>query len=90
MQNRSLSPVGTCDQHKHHFILNLNPGLSSYGNMALVATTFDTGGYPSACEGLCKTPDGLSTPREVQGHHNAWCFSQSQEGSGDHSHRDLP
>ena len=38
--------------------------------MALVATTFDTGRYPSACKGLCETPDGLSTPCEVQGHHN--------------------
>ncbi len=51
-------------------MLNLNLGLSPYGYMALVATTFDTGRYPSACEGLCETPDGLSTAREVQGHHN--------------------
>ena len=56
-------------------MLNLNPGLSSYGNMALVATTFDTGRYPSACKGLCETPDDLSAPREVQCHHNAWFFS---------------
>ena len=52
-------------------MLNLNPGLSSYGSMALVVTTFDTGRYPSACGGLCETPDDLSIPREVQGHHNA-------------------
>ena len=71
MQSRSLSPVGTCDRQEHHSMLNLNPGLSSYGNMALVATTFDTGRYPSACEGLCETPDGLSTPHEVQGHRNS-------------------
>ena len=70
MQSRSPSPVGACDRQKHHFILNLNLGLSPYGNMALVATTFDTGRYPSACEGLCETPDDLSTPCEVQSHHN--------------------
>ena len=52
-------------------MLNLNPGLSPSGNMALVAATFDTGRYPSACEGLCETPDGFSTPREVQRHHNS-------------------
>ena len=52
-------------------MLTLNPDLSSYGYMALVATVFDTGRYPSACEGLCETPDGLSAPREAQGHHNA-------------------
>ena len=70
VQIRSLSPVGTRDRQEHHFMLNLNLGLSPYGYMALVATTFDTGRYPSACEGLCETPDGLSTAREVQGHHN--------------------
>ena len=52
-------------------MLNLNPGLSPSGNMALVAATFDTGRYSSACGGLCETPDGLSTTREVQGHHHA-------------------
>ena len=71
MRNRLLSPVGSCDRQEHHSMLNLNLDSSSYRNMALVATTFDTGRYPSACEGLCETPDGLSTTREVPGHHNA-------------------
>ena len=71
MRSRPLSPVGTCNRQEHHSLLNLNPGPSPYGNMALIATTFGTGRHPSACEGLCETPDGLSTPREVQGHHNA-------------------
>ena len=52
-------------------MLELIPDIPPYRNMALVATAFDPGRYPSACEGLHDTLEDLSTLREVQGHDNA-------------------